>query len=116
MPADPAYRDADLLCLPCGVMPPQHADIMPAFDNGLQLPPRQSGALSDSRNPLQQRASAAASAAHAAGTASSAGAERGGSSSSAGDAGEGSLPTAPIHTCSEATTDFFSHELLSFKS
>jgi len=95
VPADPAYRDADMLCLPCGVMPPQPADILPAIDTGLQLLPRQSGA-SDSRTPLQQRASAAASAARAAGTAASAdSAERGGSSSSTGDAAGSSLPTAP---------------------
>ena len=65
-PADPAYRDADMLCLPCGAAPPQPADILPAIDFGLRLPPKQSGALPDSRNPLQRRASAAASAALAA--------------------------------------------------
>jgi hypothetical protein len=65
VPADPAYRDADMLCLPCGVMPPLPADILPAIDTGLHLLPRQIGA-SDSRNPLQQRASAAARAAGAA--------------------------------------------------
>ena len=47
-------------------MPPQPADILPAIDFGLRLPPKQSGALPDSRNPLQRRASAAASAAGAA--------------------------------------------------
>ena len=79
VPADPACRDADMLCLPCGAMPPQPADILPAIDFGLRLPPKQSGALPDSRNPLQRRASAAASAALAAGTAASAdSAERGG--------------------------------------
>ena len=65
-PADPAYRDADMLCLPCGAAPPQPADILPAIDSGLRLHPKQSGALPDSRNPLQRRASAAASAALAA--------------------------------------------------
>ena len=95
VPADPAYRDADMLCLPCGVMPPQPADILPAIDTGLQLLPRQSGA-SDSRTPLQQRASAAASAARAAGTAASAdSAKRGGASSRAGDAAGSSIPIAP---------------------
>ena len=66
VPAVSAYRDADMLCLPCGAMPPQPADILPAIDFGLRLPPKQSGALPDSRSPLQRRASAAASAADAA--------------------------------------------------
>ena len=39
VPADPAYRDADMLCLPCGVMPQQPSGIMPAIDTGLQLLP-----------------------------------------------------------------------------
>ena len=39
VPADPAYRDADMLCLPCGVMPPQPTSILPANDTGLQLLP-----------------------------------------------------------------------------
>ena len=96
VPADPAYRDADMLCLPCGVMPPQPADILPAIDTGLQLPPRQSGALPDSRTPLQRRASAAASAARAAGLLPQQTVQRevvrvrG-----AGDAAGSSLPTAP---------------------
>ena len=28
VPAGPACRDADMLCLPCGSMPPQLADIL----------------------------------------------------------------------------------------
>ena len=47
-------------------MPPQPADTMPAVDFGLRLAPKQSGALPDCRNPLQRRASTAASAALAA--------------------------------------------------
>ena len=49
---DHAYRDADMICLPCGWMP-QPADILPTIVIGLRLPPKQSGALPDIRNLLQ---------------------------------------------------------------